>query len=401
MVANLVERSAIRSERVRRAFLAVPREHFVASIATRDGLEAVYQLDAALPTRTDRRGIAISSSSATAIMAPMLEALDVRPGMRILEIGTGTGYNAALLARLVGPSGQVMSVELDAEIAASARRVLRADGYPVRVVTGDGRAGCNRYAPFDRVIVTASACAVPRAWRDQLVEGGLVEFPLRFNDSFGTQLVATFRRDGAQLRSTEVISGGFMALRDNAASDAPALGSASVNVSSEVGMRSRLEVRVESPSLASLTDRQRRGLVECLLQPGRPAGARFEPARAAGLRMFLALSGHARVATVVIDGRVGTGVLDRAGTSAAAVTGRFGGSARAVGWGDDRAASELVSLIQEWERAGRPRLADLRLTLSEDAAEVAGSWRTRQQGDFALGIDWSSARTTTRRLARE
>jgi hypothetical protein len=117
--------------------------------------------------------------------------------------------------------------------------------------------------------------------------------------------------------------------------------------------------------------------------------------------MFLALSGHARVATVVIDGRVGTGVLDRAGTSAAAVTGRFGGSARAVGWGDDRAASELVSLIQEWERAGRPRLADLRLTLSEDAAEVAGSWRTRQQGDFALGIDWSSARTTTRRLARE
>jgi protein-L-isoaspartate(D-aspartate) O-methyltransferase len=380
----------------------VAREQFVESIATRDGLEAVYQPDPALLTRTDRRGMAISSSSATAIMAPMLEALEVRPGMRILEIGTGTGYNAALLAHLVGPLGQVVSVELDAAIASSARRVLRTGGYPVRVVTGDGRAGCGRYAPYDRVIVTASASGVPRAWRDQLVEGGLVEFPLRFNDQFGTQLVTTFRRDGGRLRSTEVISGGFMALRDSAASDAPTLGSnASINVSSQVATSSRLVVRVESPSLASFTDRQRRELVERLLQPGRPAGARVDSARAAGLKTFLALSGHARVASVTVDGRVGTGVLDRTGTSAAAVTGRFGGSARPVAWGDDRALTELAALIHEWERAGRPRFADLRLTLSDDPAEVSGSWRTRQQGDFELGINWSPARTASRRLAQE
>ena len=103
MVASLEASGAIRSEPVRDAFLAVPREHFVPELAKRDGLAAIYRPDVALTTATDNRGVAISSSSAPAIMAPMLEALQLDPGHRVLEIGAGTGYNATLVKPIVGP----------------------------------------------------------------------------------------------------------------------------------------------------------------------------------------------------------------------------------------------------------------------------------------------------------
>ena len=92
---------AIRTRPVRRAFQTVPRELFVPEIATRDGLAAVYRHEVALATATDSRGTPISSSSATVIMALMLEDLDIHPGHRVLEIGAGTGYNAALLKSLL------------------------------------------------------------------------------------------------------------------------------------------------------------------------------------------------------------------------------------------------------------------------------------------------------------
>ncbi len=103
MVASLAASGAVRSKGVSDAFLTVPREHFVPELAARDGLASVYRPDVALTAATDNRGVATSSSSAPAIMAPMLEALQLEPGQRVLEIGTGTGYNAALVKHLVGP----------------------------------------------------------------------------------------------------------------------------------------------------------------------------------------------------------------------------------------------------------------------------------------------------------
>jgi protein-L-isoaspartate(D-aspartate) O-methyltransferase len=124
LVATLERRKLIQSARVREAFLAVPRELFVSQFATREGLEAVY-LDAAILTKQNEYGIPLSSSSQPSIMALMLEQLDIQDGMRVLEIGTGTGYNSALLSVLVGRRGHVASVDVDARIAAEARRVLR------------------------------------------------------------------------------------------------------------------------------------------------------------------------------------------------------------------------------------------------------------------------------------
>ena len=150
----------IRSERVRAAFLAVPRELFVPEFAGREGLAAVHR-DEVIMTKRNAQGAPLSSSSQPAIMALMLEQLQLEEGMNVLEVGAGTGYNAALLSLLVGPRGRVVSVDVDPELARGARRALRVGGYRLRVVAGDGRAGFAERAPYDRIIVTASSDSVP------------------------------------------------------------------------------------------------------------------------------------------------------------------------------------------------------------------------------------------------
>src|SRR5688572_9274324 len=127
LVAQLERRRIIKTPAVRRAFLAVPRERFVPDRLRQGGLEAVYK-DVAIVTKTDAKGGAISSSSQPAIMAVMLEALRLKPGLRVLEVGAGTGYNSALLSRIVGARGSVTAIDIDAELVAAARSALRRAG---------------------------------------------------------------------------------------------------------------------------------------------------------------------------------------------------------------------------------------------------------------------------------
>ena len=122
--------------------------------------------------RTGRGVVSTSSSSAPPIVARMLDALDVSPGHRVLEIGTGTGWNAALLAHL---GAEVVSVEVNPGIAERARERLR--GHRVEVVAGDGAAGHQPGAPYDRVVATASVTGVPYAWVEQTRPGGILVVP--------------------------------------------------------------------------------------------------------------------------------------------------------------------------------------------------------------------------------
>lgn len=196
--------------------MAVPREILVTEFAAHRGLEAVCR-DEAIMTKHDARGVPVSSSAQPAIMASMLERLDLCEGQRVLEIGAGTGYNAALIAEIVGPQGRVISVELDPELAKRSRSVLRRAGYRARVVVGDGRDRWAAEAPYDRIIITASASEVPRAWLEQIVDGGRIEVPLRLRNSLFGQAIPTLERQGSELRSISVLCGGFMPLRENAA----------------------------------------------------------------------------------------------------------------------------------------------------------------------------------------
>ncbi|MCP2169808.1 methyltransferase domain-containing protein [Goodfellowiella coeruleoviolacea] len=119
---------------------------------------------------------ASSSCSQPSLVADMLVAADIRPGVRVLEIGTGTGWNCALLCARVG-SERVVSVEIDAALAAVARRSLRRLGYAPTVVVGDGALGHPPAAPYDRVLATCSVGVVPHAWVEQTRPGGVVVTP--------------------------------------------------------------------------------------------------------------------------------------------------------------------------------------------------------------------------------
>ncbi|MGW1147067.1 methyltransferase domain-containing protein [Streptomyces sp. NPDC002454] len=129
----------------------------------------------------DHRGSApgrvpTSSVSMPSLVASMLSDLDVRPGQRVLEIGTGGGWNAGLLAHRLGDD-RVVSVEVDAHLADAARERLRRIGLHPLVVTGDGLLGHPPRAPYDRIVATVGVRAVPYAWVAQTVPGGLVLAP--------------------------------------------------------------------------------------------------------------------------------------------------------------------------------------------------------------------------------
>ena len=145
---------------------------------------AAVHSDQALVTRFDDGGhvgdvagrLATSSASAPSTVAEMLFDLDAAPGMRVLEIGTGTGYTAALLA---AHGCRVVSVEVDPELAERAGQNLARVGYgdAVAVVTGDGALGHAVAAPFDRVHVTAAVRRIPNTWIDQAVPGAVIVMP--------------------------------------------------------------------------------------------------------------------------------------------------------------------------------------------------------------------------------
>ncbi|MFE9703752.1 methyltransferase domain-containing protein [Streptomyces sp. NPDC005930] len=179
----------------REAFQAVPRHLFVPYyyVGARGGYERRWgehpdpgarerwvrgaYADAPLATRM-RDGELLSSSSQPSLMAMMLVELGVRDGDRVLEIGAGTGYNAALLAHRLGDDDLVTTVDLDPEITESARRHLAAAGYRPAVVTGDGARGVPERAPYDRILATCTLPAVPRAWPAQCRPGGRILAPL-------------------------------------------------------------------------------------------------------------------------------------------------------------------------------------------------------------------------------
>ncbi len=119
---------------------------------------------------------AMSSNSTPHLVRRMLEALDLQPGMTVLEIGTGTGWNAALLAQLTG-AASVTTVEIDPALADRARTALERVSCPVDVITGDGELGHPANAPYDRVICTAAVSTLPYAWVRQTRAGGIILAP--------------------------------------------------------------------------------------------------------------------------------------------------------------------------------------------------------------------------------
>lgn len=228
-VDGLVKDRAITTERVEAAMRAVPRHRLLREIwipgrssstelqldpCTVDPVEPDDQLLARiysdLPIVTKLRdGRATSSTSQPSLVAQMLEFLELRPGMWVLEIGAGTGYNAALIAEVVGSQELVTTVDIQAEVVAQARLLLAEAGYPgVSVICSDGAFGHPDRAPFDRVIATVGCSDIAPAWLEQLAPAGFALIPLE-HLTVGHPLTHVTPSDGGDIGRV-VAPAGFM-----------------------------------------------------------------------------------------------------------------------------------------------------------------------------------------------
>ncbi|WP_018543781.1 methyltransferase, FxLD system [Streptomyces sp. LaPpAH-108] len=180
-----------RTPAVETALRTVPRHVFVPDAS----LEDAYA-NAPVHIKYDTDRTSISCASQPGVVALMLDQLGAQPGERVLELGAGTGYNAGLLAHLVGESGHVTTLDVDDDLVEGARAHLSAAGITnVEAVTRDGALGYAEAAPYDRIIATVGAHGVPHAWLQQLAPGGRLLVPQRLKGTV-SRSIAYEQRDG-------------------------------------------------------------------------------------------------------------------------------------------------------------------------------------------------------------
>jgi len=366
MVEILERAGSVRTPAIRNAFRAIPRETFVPRVAETKGIEYVYA-DDAIVTR-ERDGLPTSSSSQPTIMALMLEALEIVPGHRVLEIGLGTGYNAAILAALVGSAGTVTSIDIAPDVVEDAEKALAKVGARVETILGRGEDGHEPSSPYDRIIATASTDRIPRSWHEQLTPDGILVAPLRFG---GMQLVVVLRATPTGFASTHVIPGGFMPMR--AGTDAPSSPGVTVGVDIVNGDGTSSSLSISGGGLAALTPDERGALIGNLLRTPRRIPAPSFPIRAIIWQAVMTLPTERQI--VVYDRVTGTryGTVDRSGAAALA---RIRPATEEIVLNDielygdaDALGAELLAISDGWVAAGRPDLDRLQVVV--DYADVA------------------------------
>ena len=196
LVTRLKQNNSIRTHAIERAFLSVERHLFVETFHLSgsdwsnqqtiehdpenpkpEHLALIYD-NRSLITHS-KGNFGTSSASQPSVVAQTLELLELSPDMKVLEIGTGTGYNSALLTEIVGAQGLVVSIDIQSAVVADANRSLERAGYPnVKTIVGDGFEGAAKEAPFDRIVATVGCPDISPLWVEQLRPGGLMLVPL-------------------------------------------------------------------------------------------------------------------------------------------------------------------------------------------------------------------------------
>jgi protein-L-isoaspartate(D-aspartate) O-methyltransferase len=354
LLGQVLQQGAATDPPVVNALRTVPRHLFLPDLPP----EQAYQ-DEAIVTKRDDDGRPISSSSQPTIMAIMLDQLAARDGQRVLEIGAGTGFNAALLAHIVGGRGRVTSVDLDADTIEHARENLDAAGCAdVVLVTGDGALGCPERAPYDRIIATVGVWDLAPAWREQLAPGGRLVVPL---DLHGVQRSVAFELDGDHWTSRSVQPCGFMRMRGPSAGP-----ERSYRVSDAVTLSLPHDRAVDPTALAAV-----------LAESPTVVGTGTTPSVAElfdGLSLWLAVreprwcglsevagSGEPTLRDAPMrapEAAVTAGIL---GDDGVALLSRTGDELTVLGYGNGTVAGDLLGHVQDWNSAGRPGSNGLRI----------------------------------------
>ena len=362
LISAIWKEGLVRVPSVYKAFLKVPRHLFLPDTP----LEQAYA-DEAVPLKYDQSGRLISSCSQPTMIAIMLEQLQVRPGHNVLEIGTASGYTAALLYHIVGPQGYVTSVEVERDLAEQAEKnLLRAKVMGVRVVNADGAYGYLPRAAYDRILATVGVWDVPTAWPRQLKPDGILVVPISLD---GVQVSAAFRpQPDGSLLSTDNRPCAFVTMRGEEASpmQSVAVGSTGLVLYSAEASRmdtARLRALMSADhELVNVEPRLSpadywRGL-QFFLMLYRPPEAVFFTYGVAESAQPYGLSGR------------GLGLL----LPGSAVFASFEEPGAAHVFGGSEALLLLQALMHEWVAANRPGSAQLRLRLipqTDEAPQVA------------------------------
>lgn len=190
LVSTLWDMGYIKTEKVKKAMLNVPREEFMTP-ETRD----LAYLDRPIPLQHGQ------TISAPHMVAMICEQLSLKPGMNVLEIGTGFGYNAAVVAEILGPEGHVYTVERIEALKERAEQNLNKTGFTnVTVILGDGTGGYPEKAPYDRIYATASAPKIPDPLMDQLKIGGRLLAPVGEDPNY-QELICILRRGKTEFKT--------------------------------------------------------------------------------------------------------------------------------------------------------------------------------------------------------
>ena len=382
LVESLVDKAAIVTPQVREAFASVPRHLFVPDVDV-----ATAYADQPVFIRWDE-GVPISSSTQPTMMAIMAEQLRADPGHSVLEIGAGTGYNAAILAHIVGESGKVVTVDIDQYIVYEAARNLSDAGYGnVEVVCGDGFEGFSPGQPYDRIMVTVGAHDVSPHWVEQLSDGGIMVVPLWFR---GYRLsVALQKRDGA-LESRSASPCMFIPIRgiaDRTEGYFPVGDAPQGSPQMFVGMER------DDPD-------RRRNLVQIFAQEpqfrdaGRSLQGQFHTQDlSSGLYMFLTVSPRINIVHWESqDGRfqgAGYTLIDLESMSAATLSDRR--PDQVTVYGNDAVYVELIGLLDRWDEQGRPSIRNLRVRAFFRAPQYIpeDQWIVAKRSAYTWVMSWN------------
>ena len=203
LVEELKREGVIKSKNVEEAMLRVPREEFLPPH------ERLYAYE-----DTPLRVMLDQTISAPHMVAMMCELLELKPGLKVLEVGTGTGYHAAVCAEAMERKGIVYTIEYFPELAIYAMQNLARLGYlnVVKVFIGDGSKGLPQFAPYDRILVTAAAPGtIPNALIEQLADGGIMVIPVEVD--LGVQVLYKVTKKNSKVTKKPITYVSFVRLR--------------------------------------------------------------------------------------------------------------------------------------------------------------------------------------------